>query len=195
MPKVKQRSATNGVAGINKITDGLLHLAVDASKLRLDPKNAKLHPEASINAIKQSLSEFGQTKPIVVRRDTMTVVAGNGTLEAARVLGWTKIAANMVDMDDVAAASYGLADNRVAEFSEWDAATVLALETLISDAGGTMIGWTDEDLDKLRKAIPAPPSGGFPEVDETLETDHVCPKCGYRFSGGETVERNGDARD
>jgi rubrerythrin len=29
----------------------------------------------------------------------------------------------------------------------------------------------------------------FPEVDENIETQHVCPKCGYRFSGGETASK------
>lgn len=44
----------------------------------------------NIEAIKGSLAKFGQQKPIVVNKDNV-VVAGNGTLEAARQLGWKEI--------------------------------------------------------------------------------------------------------
>jgi hypothetical protein len=54
-------------------------------------------------------------------RRAAKVEAGNGTLAAAKSLGWTHIAAVFVDDDAATAAAYGVADNRVGEFSEWDA--------------------------------------------------------------------------
>ena len=33
------------------------------------------------------------------------------------------------------------------------------------------------------------PPADFPTVDEDIEVDHICPSCGYAFSGGETRPR------
>jgi ParB/Sulfiredoxin domain len=41
----------------------------------------------NVAAIKQSLEENGQYRPIVVRRQTREVLAGNHTLQAAKELG------------------------------------------------------------------------------------------------------------
>ena len=63
---------------------------LSVSDLTPDAENARLHDDRNLEAIKSSLERFGQQKPIVVD-STMSVVAGNGTLEAAKMLGWTKI--------------------------------------------------------------------------------------------------------
>jgi ParB-like chromosome segregation protein Spo0J len=62
-----------------------------------------------------SLRRFGQQKPIVVQASTRFVVAGNHLVRAAQALGWTEIAANIVDLDDATAVAYMLADNRTAD--------------------------------------------------------------------------------
>jgi ParB-like chromosome segregation protein Spo0J len=46
----------------------------------------------AVAAIKESLEQKGQYRPIVVRRQTMEVLAGNHTLQAAKELGWKEIA-------------------------------------------------------------------------------------------------------
>lgn len=112
------------------------------SYLRPDPNNARKHDAKNIDAIAKSLARFGQRKPIVIRGDG-TVVAGNGTVEAAKQLGWTEIACARVPWkwtpDEVKA--YALADNRTAELAEWDA-TLLAEQLLELDA----VGWDISDL-------------------------------------------------
>lgn len=58
--------------------------------LALDPANARKHSDKNLAAIKASLTRFGQQKPIVI--DSSGVVrAGNGTLAAAKALGWAEI--------------------------------------------------------------------------------------------------------
>lgn len=155
---------------------------VDVAKLVPDPLNARLHPERNLQAIMESLALYGQRKPIVVRKQTKVVVAGNGTLEAAKLLGWTKIAASVRNMTDDDAIGYGLADNRSAELAKWDFEVVAKLDELINGSGKAMVGWSLEELAVLRGKVGAPVD--FPEVDESIETEHRCPKCGYRFSGG-----------
>jgi site-specific DNA-methyltransferase (adenine-specific) len=88
--------------------------------LTLDPANARKHDDKNLKAIAESLKQFGQRKPIVVWGKT--VVAGNGTLVAARSLGWTEITVARIP-DDWSAdqvTAYALADNRSAELAVWD---------------------------------------------------------------------------
>lgn len=92
---------------------------VEETTLKEDPKNARLHPEANMKAIRDSLSRFGQTKPILVRNGI--VVAGNGTLRAVRQLGWGQVAAVSLDhLSEAEATAYGVMDNKSGELAAWD---------------------------------------------------------------------------
>jgi ParB-like chromosome segregation protein Spo0J len=83
-----------------------------------DAQNAREHDDRSIDSIALSLERFGQRKPIVIRENV--VIAGNGTLRAARRLGWDEIAvAYADDLSESEARAYALADNRTAELSSW----------------------------------------------------------------------------
>ena len=120
--------------------------------LSLDPANARKHSEKNLKAIAASLEKFGQRKPIVVHKGV--VIAGNGTLEAAKSLGWKEIAITEVpdDWDNETAKAYALADNRTAELAEWDesilAQTLLELKDkdwAISDLGFDEVAPTSAD--------------------------------------------------
>ena len=126
---------------------------VPVDSLSADPANARKHPERNLETIVASLRRFGQQKPIVVDRNGI-VRAGNGTLEAARRLGWDTVAVVETDLNGVEATAYAIADNRTAELAEWDddvlAATLnsLALEDGLLDAAGF-------DEDELEKLLPS----------------------------------------
>jgi site-specific DNA-methyltransferase (adenine-specific) len=98
--------------------------------LTLDPRNARTHSQKNLDAIATSLTKFGQRKPIVITGDGV-VLAGNGTLEAAKSLKWDYIDVSVTpaDWDIDTARAYALADNRTAELAEWDEA-VLAKQLL-----------------------------------------------------------------
>jgi site-specific DNA-methyltransferase (adenine-specific) len=105
---------------LDHIAEELRALARPLADLVEDPANARLHGSRNLEAIKASLRRFGQRRPIVVRREGMVVEAGNGTLRAARDLGWTHLAYVLVDDDASTATGYGIADNRTAELAQWD---------------------------------------------------------------------------
>lgn len=104
-------------------------IVVPISSLTLDPTNARKHSDLNLKAIASSLERFGQRKPIVVQGNI--VLAGNGTLEAAKSIGWQEISIVKVpdDWDAQTAKAYALADNRTAELAAWDQA-VLAEQLL-----------------------------------------------------------------
>tara|TARA_R110002051_G_scaffold58024_1_gene107034 strand:- start:6684 stop:7145 length:462 start_codon:yes stop_codon:yes gene_type:complete len=64
------------------INEALEDLAIDIDSVGFDPSNARKHDAKNIEAIKASLSKFGQRSPIVVQKQGMIARAGNGRLEA-----------------------------------------------------------------------------------------------------------------
>jgi hypothetical protein len=86
-----------------------------------DPANARQHDEKNLKAIQGSLNQFGQRKPIVIT-EAGVIVAGNGTVEAAKRLGWLKIDAVRVpgDWTPNQIKAFALADNRTAELATWN---------------------------------------------------------------------------
>lgn len=136
-----------GAAGLDYIAEPLRPLAVPIGELNADPANARRHPDHNLAAIEASLRRWGQRFPIVVQRQGMVVRAGNGRLEAARRLGWTHLAAVVVDEDSVEATAFALADNRSAELAEWDDEALAALlQSLPTDVP---TGFSEGDLEAL----------------------------------------------
>jgi hypothetical protein len=126
----------------------------DLAALREDPKNARRHPTRNLDAIKASLAQLGQQKPISIAKDG-TIIAGNGTYRAAKALGWAKIA--VVEFSGTAkqARQYALADNRTAELAEWDVA-VLQQEMRELGAGSwEPVGFTEDELRDMTGTLPS----------------------------------------
>lgn len=131
------------------IADGLRHLAVPLDTLTPDAANARRHGTRNMEAIKASLARWGQRQPIVVQRKGMVVRAGNGRLEAAKALGWTHIAAVVVDDDSADAVAFAIADNRTAELAEWDTETMATLLDTLPTEVKVDTGFTDDDLKNM----------------------------------------------
>ena len=111
---------------------------VKVEDLISDPANARTHSARNIQAIKDSLQLFGQQKPIVIDKNNK-VLAGNGTLQSAKELGWEKISTVTTDLDSADAVGFSIADNRTAELASWD-----------NDVLSTLMQNLDEDIvDKL----------------------------------------------
>jgi len=92
---------------------------VKIESIQFDPANARRHGEKNLAAIKSSLARFGQQKPIVVDANGVCR-AGNGTLAAAKALGWKEIAIVRSPLSGSEATAYAIADNRSSELAEWD---------------------------------------------------------------------------
>jgi len=145
-----------------------------------DPSNARRHDEKNLKAIQGSLKKFGQRKPIVITEDRV-IVAGNGTVEAAKRLGWLEIEAVRVpgDWTPEQTKAFALADNRTAELASWDSIT-LAEQLLELEEANFVIeefGFVKEEPSESTRPE------DFPSFDDTEETSHRCPKCQYEWNG------------
>ncbi|MDD3001699.1 MAG: DNA modification methylase [Candidatus Riflebacteria bacterium] len=123
---------------------------VSIDKLLLDPANARKHGKKNLDSIKGSLAKFGQQKPIVVNADNV-IVAGNGTLQAAKELGWKEINIVRTDLKGSDITAFGIADNRTSELAEWDDDVLKELlEGLkAEDFDLSAIGFDDDEFAEL----------------------------------------------
>lgn len=134
-----------------------------------DPGNVREHSPRNVEAIKASLQRFGQQKPIVVDENGV-VRAGNGTLEAAKALGWKELAVVISDLDSVNLAAYAIADNRTAELAQWnlEGLATLMRELQVHGVEPDELGWSEAEIQPLLQA-PWDPSKGTPEQLEQVE--------------------------
>ena len=98
-------------------------------------RNPNTHPEAQIEQLANSIRQWGWTMPILIDENGM-VIAGHGRLYAAQklemeevpcisVLGWT----------DEQKKAYVIADNKLAEGSQWDDSLYFSELESLSKAG------------------------------------------------------------
>ena len=135
------------------IAQPLASLAIPITDLNYDPANARKHNEKNLDAIKASLHKFGQRKPIVVQREGMIVRAGNGTLAAAKALGWKQIAAVILDDDNSTASQFAIADNRTAELAEWDNDVLSTLLDGLPEDDRELLGFDAKDMQSIMAGL------------------------------------------
>ena len=156
--------------------------SVPVADLHEDPANARRHSKRNLDAIAASLARFGQQKPIVI--DGKNVVrAGNGTLAAAKALGWTHVDAVRTGLSGVEATAFAIADNRTAELAEWDSDILAAA---LRDPG---IGDLSFTFDELEKLLPSLAEAEMPEVTDLAEMYHVIAECRDESQQRELFER------
>jgi ParB-like chromosome segregation protein Spo0J len=164
---------------------------IELSKLSGDPSNSRKHGEHNIATIIASLKRFGQQKPIVIDSSDC-VRAGNGTIEAARSLGWTHIDCVRTDLKVTDAIAYAIADNRTAELAEWDDDALAAqLNGLLTEDEALLeaAGFTAEELDAMLNSPDFEPGteddqGQLDELEPKIVT---CPNCKTEFDCREQV--------
>lgn len=135
-----------------------------------DPRNARRHTPRNRNSIRQSLSEVGAGRSILVDGDGI-VRAGNGVYEEAQAMGMKirpveaapdeLIAVIRADLTGEKAERAALLDNRAAELSEWDTNVLAILKTEAPDVidgvfdGGDLEALLEEaeDLEGVAKEL------------------------------------------
>ena len=127
---------------------------VKIDTLTLDPANVRRHPANNLDAIKASLTRFGQQRPVLVNAKGI-IIAGNGTVMAAKALGWDHINIVRTELDGSEATAYAIADNRTAELAEWDddaLAQQLAALQIEDEELARAAGFTEKEIAALAEA-------------------------------------------
>jgi len=99
-------------------------------------QNNPRHNDEAVDAVANSISEFGFQQPIVVDKDGV-IIAGHTRYKAAIQLGMKTVPVVVADLTEDQANAYRLADNRTGELATWDFdALSIELEEIEMDMDG-----------------------------------------------------------
>lgn len=131
------------------------------SSLKPNPANARTHSEKQISKVAASIRDLGFNNPVLVNADNM-IIAGHARVAAAKELGLERIPiVRLAHMSAAEVRAYVLADNRLAELSDWDS-EILATEL--------------EALAALDLGFELELTGfSMPEIDQVIETSKGSP--------------------
>ncbi len=125
-------------------------VTVSVTDLREWENNARIHTKRNLESLKRSLKKYGQTKPLLVQKSTMRIIAGNGTYQAILALGWETAACRLLDLNDADSEALMIADNRIGDLSSWDEKNLLdALQNIRDEGNLELVGYDDVELEKM----------------------------------------------
>lgn len=113
-------------------------------------RNPRKNADA-VAGVMESIRRFGFGAPIVARRADNGVIAGHTRLAAAKKLGLAEVPVRYLDVSEDEAHALALADNKLGERAEWDAAILAEVlgDLRAAEVATSGLGWTDEELDAI----------------------------------------------
>lgn len=135
--------------------------------------------EKAVTPVANSIKEFGFKVPILLDKDNV-IIAGHTRLMAAKRLGMTEVPCiRCEDLNPEQVKAFRLADNKVAEFADWDLAALQEELADIEDFNMEDFGFfelPEIDIDDYLKDKQDKPH------DEEEEPERIqCPHCGEWF--------------
>lgn len=128
----------------------------DLPTIRIDElvpyaNNAKIHRPEQIEQLRRSLREFGFVSPVLIDEDK-NLIAGHGRVEAAQAEGMTEVPyVTVSELSEAQRRAYIIADNRLSETGEWDAARLkFEMDELSSLSFDTSLtGFTMDEIETI----------------------------------------------
>ena len=143
------------------------------------PGNAR---QGALVPLMESLRVNGQFRPIVVRRETREILAGNHTWKAAKQLQWKTVKVTYVEnITDEDAKRIVLVDNRLNDLATYNVPDLTALLDSLPTLEGT--GFDNYEMVNLEAAFsdegasPATLGNQEPSVPRTI----TCPNCSHAW--------------
>jgi DNA modification methylase len=164
--------------------------------VKLNPRNARVHPPQQIDQIASSIERFGFNNPVLVDRQN-NLLAGEGRVKAARQLGLERIPALRIEhLTPAEKRAFVLADNKLAEGSGWsnDILTLELQELADLDFNLELTGFNPGEIEALL-AGQDPAEEEADEICPEYESSHAVTQRGYRWRAGPHLLLCGDARD
>lgn len=166
---------------------------VPASELRPNPKNWRTHPKAQQDALRGILAEVGMADACLARElDDGSLMLIDGHLRA-ETIGEEIVPVLILDVDEAEADKILATLDPLAAMASSDAVKLDELlrkvdtgnealqEMIAATASRAGLYQPTDGLAAIEPGDVEPPED-FKEVDENIETEHECPKCGYRWS-------------
>ena len=144
----------------------LEYIALD--DLKAYERNTRTHSEEQIEQLKNSITEFGFTNPILIDEDNV-IIAGHGRSVAARELGMKEVPClRLTGLSEVQRKALRIADNQLALNAGWDEELLrMELEDIrLEDFNLDVIGFS---LDEVEMYLGENRNGNH--IQELLEND------------------------
>lgn len=143
-------------------------LLADLREYENNPRNN----DSAVQAVAESIKEFGFKVPIVIDSDNV-IVAGHSRLKAARLLGLDKVPCIIADdLTPEQIKAFRLADNKTGELAEWDFSALeielAELSEMDIDFDMSDFGFDLSELEETQEVV----EDEAPEVDE--EAAPIC---------------------
>lgn len=160
---------------------------------------------AVIDALKESISEFGFNQPIVIDENNIVIV-GHARLKACIELGFKEVPCVRVSLGASKAKKYRIADNKLAEISEWDMKSLIP-ELRELDAKEMAIFFPKENLEQMLQESVGAMNYKYPTEEQIAKVESdtksrfeneykksveaelamMCPHCGETFKINKTL--------
>lgn len=157
-------------------------------------RNPRHNNDESVNAVMDSIKEYGYQSPIIVDEDNVIIV-GDTRYKALMRLGYEEISVIKSDMDEKKATGYRIIDNKASEKASWDWEKLIPeLRTMQNldkfqahfpelklNPINVEIGKIDEDAIKLRQEQLTNQFTNSSNAVQSNEKTQLCPHCGEEF--------------
>ena len=158
---------------------------VRAGDLIPSPRNWRVHSQAQQDALRGLLAEIGYADALLARElpdGSLELIDGHLRAETTPD---QEVPVLILDLDEAEANKLMLTLDPLAAMAEASAEKLDALLREVdtgSEAVQQMLADLAADAGIVPGEQPVPP-GEFNEVDESIETQYCCPRCGYKWSG------------
>lgn len=143
-------------------------------------KNNPRHNDVGVEAVAQSIKEFGFKVPIIIDANSV-IVAGHTRMKAAEKLGMTTVPCVVADdLTPEEVRAFRVADNKTAEFSDWDM-DLLRLE--LDGIGDLFTGFEPDEVENILEDIDIDQFfiDRDPASEEKKDESIQCPHCKMFF--------------
>ena len=177
---------------------------INTSDLKPYENNARMHGEEQLKQIEKSIKEFGFTIPILLDEHN-TILAGHGRWNVAKRMNLEQVPCMVVShLNDTQKRAYVIADNKIAENSEWNFDIYMSeikklddldfdLSSIGLEADMTLsnfspdilpntvgVNVSENDFNTAQNQINKQIDGAMNQNSES-GIDAICPSCGTEF--------------
>lgn len=159
---------------------------VPADELLANPKNWRTHPAGQRDALQGVLAEVGFVDAMLARQlpdGSLELIDGHLRQELSADAVVPVLVTDLTEAEaDIVLATF----DPLTDLAGIDEAKLESLLHQVETNNPEVQRMLDEMATAAGIVPPAEPDGpeDFPEVDEDIATDHECPQCGYKWSGG-----------
>ena len=165
---------------------------VEAGSLVENPNNWRTHPDGQMGALKDVINdpEIGWAGACLFNEKTGRLIDGHARRNAVDpktpipvlIGSWSEEAEKkiLLTLDPLA----GMAVPDVEQLTKLLDEVKFDSPELVALSDGLRETLNDLEQKRLQGIADNTAPGDFNQVDENISTEHTCPKCGYKFSGG-----------